>query len=103
MCRWVLKFDPEAGLDMFVQISHFFPPSIALPILTAHSPTAVAPYLEACLHNGTASHQDYDHEVATLHLKAALEAEKEADPGHEEDGDAHSHSRRAIDKVKLLV
>ena len=53
--RWILKADPEAGLEMFTQMNPPLAPATVLPILTAQAPLLCAPYLESAIHAGTAT------------------------------------------------
>ena len=55
LCRWILKADPEAGLEMFTEMNPPLAPATVLPILTAQAPLLCAPYLESAIHAGTAT------------------------------------------------
>ena len=55
LCRWILKADPEAGLEMFTQMNPPLAPATVLPILTAQAPLLCAPYLESAIHAGNAT------------------------------------------------
>lgn len=37
-CRWILKQDPEAGIEMFVRLYPEVNPSVVLPILSSFGP-----------------------------------------------------------------
>ena len=50
--RWIVRADPEAGLEMFTEMSPALAPEAVLPILTAEVPQLCAPYLEAALQVG---------------------------------------------------
>ena len=80
LCRWILKADPEAGLEMFIQMEETFAPRAALSILTAQAPTLCAPYLESALANGTALPEDYHNDLAGIYLRNIL-GKEEADRG----------------------
>lgn len=85
---------------MFIQISHIVSPSLALSILTSHASQLVGPYLEACLENGSAIHKEFDHELANVYLKTALEKE-----GADSDGQSQTFlgEDEALQKLKNLV
>ena len=70
--RWILEADPEAGLEMFVQVKPPVPPAVVLPILSARAPALCAPFLESALAAGTASPADHANDLARLYLRAAL-------------------------------
>ncbi|KAK9829459.1 hypothetical protein WJX72_005979 [[Myrmecia] bisecta] len=74
--RWILKADPEAGLEMFIQMEPPLPPATVLPVLTAQAPALCAPYLEAVLHNGVADAAEFHDELALIYLRRLLEDEK---------------------------
>lgn len=60
LCRWILRADPEAGLEMFVQLEDGLPPSVALPILTAQV-SIVSQSLHEFLTAWGAGQQDLTH------------------------------------------
>ena len=51
--RWIVRADPEAGLEMFTEMRPPLAPEAVLPILTAEVPQLCAPYLEAALKVGS--------------------------------------------------
>ncbi len=75
MChvRWIVRADPEAGLEMFTEMRPALPPETVLPILTNEVPTLCAPYLEAALEMGLASPAKFNNELALIYLRMAKE------------------------------
>ena len=80
--RWILRADPEAGLEMFIQMEEALPPAAALPILTAQAPSLCAPYLETALANGTASAKEYHNDLAGIYLRTLLGRARGGENGH---------------------
>ena len=66
---------------MFAQLGDVLSPPTALSLLTAQAPELCAPYLEVSLENGVASHEEFDHELASIYLRAALDARDDDDQG----------------------
>ena len=66
---------------MFAQLGDVLSPPTALSLLTAQAPELCAPYLEVSLENGVASHEEFDHELASIYLRAALDAKENDDQG----------------------
>lgn len=75
MCsrRWIVRADPEAGLEMFTEMRPALAPETVLPILTNEVPTLCAPYLEAALDMGLASPAKFHNELALIYLRMAKE------------------------------
>lgn len=71
--RWIVRADPEAGLEMFTEMRPALPPETVLPILTNEVPTLCAPYLEAALEMGLASPAKFHNELALIYLRMAKE------------------------------
>ena len=72
LCRWILKADPEAGLEMFTQMNPPLAPATVLPILTAQAPLLCAPYLESAIHAGTATAEVGKQKPAISNLRSVL-------------------------------
>ncbi len=64
--RWIVRADPEAGLEMFTEMRPALAPETVLPILTNEVPTLCAPYLEAALDMGLASPAKFHNELALI-------------------------------------
>lgn len=72
-CRWIVRADPEAGLEMFTEMRPALAPETVLPILTNEVPTLCAPYLEAVLDKGLATPAKFHNELALIYLRMAKE------------------------------
>ena len=100
--RWILKSDPEAALDMFIQLGPIFPPSAALPLIHSQAPNLCASYLESSLEAATASHEDYDQELAGIYLRYALDdPSTEGDISHGTHLDKGSSHQESEDEKTL--
>ncbi|BDA43540.1 Vam6/Vps39-like protein [Coccomyxa sp. Obi] len=71
--RWIVRADPEAGLEMFTEMRPALAPETVLPILTNEVPTLCAPYLEAALDMGLASPAKFHNELALIYLRMTKE------------------------------
>lgn len=103
-CRWILKADPEAGLEMFTQMGEGFAPRAALSVLTAQAPALCAPYLESALENGTASPSDYHNDLAGIYLRTLLKPDpKQTGKAPRPEPPADLSVTPTIDKTVLLI
>lgn len=71
--RWIVRADPEAGLEMFAEMRPPLAPETALSILASEAPNLAAPYLQAALASGAARPEVFDTELALIYLRSALE------------------------------
>ena len=102
--RWVLQADPEAGLDMFVQLRPPLAPATVLPVLRGVSPTLCAPYLEAALAAHVASRETYETELAVMYLQALLEGGSWPEGTSKADlGGVFTHEPRCAEASYLLA
>ncbi|KAL4436979.1 hypothetical protein ABPG75_004118 [Micractinium tetrahymenae] len=67
--KWILRADPDAGLEMFSNMQPPLPPSAALPMLTSYAPHLAGPYLEGALASGAAPPEQYEQELARIYLE----------------------------------
>lgn len=74
--RWIVRADPEAGLEMFTGMQPPLAPEVALSILTSEAPSLCAPYLQAALASSTAAPEVFHTELALIYLRSALEQHK---------------------------
>lgn len=74
--RWIVRSDPEAGLEMFTGMQPPLAPEVALPILASEAPALCAPYLQAALASNTAAPEKFHTELALIYLRSALEQHK---------------------------
>lgn len=77
MYRWILKADPEAGLEMFIQMKKDFESRSALSVLTAQAPSLCAPFLESALNNGNARASEYHNDLAGIYLRELLNTDSQ--------------------------
>ena len=91
-CRWIVRADPEAGLEMFTEMQPPLAPEVALPILTSEAPSLCAPYLQAALASNTAAPERFHTELALIYLRSTLEQHKHggAAAAEEQRGELHS-------------
>ena len=82
--RWIVRADPEAGLEMFTGMKPPLAPEVALPILTSEAPSLCAPYLQAALAANTAAPEVFHTELALIYLRSALEQHKPGSTPREE-------------------
>lgn len=66
---WILKVDPEAGLEAFLHLKPPLDPRVVLPILEAHAPRLQSQYLEGAMRLGIASVQDFHTELLLIYLQ----------------------------------
>ncbi|KDD71478.1 hypothetical protein H632_c4947p0, partial [Helicosporidium sp. ATCC 50920] len=72
--RWILRADPEAGLEMFSAQNARLPPEVVVPVLAAYTPHLAVPYLEAALESGRADPGgNFEQQLAALYLDVLKE------------------------------
>lgn len=72
--KWILKKDPEAGVDMLVQLYPSIDPSAVMPLLTPFGTELAARYLDCILEEDPGQQLMYEKELGMLYLQQLLGA-----------------------------
>ncbi|KAL4522617.1 hypothetical protein Ndes2526A_g01018 [Nannochloris sp. 'desiccata'] len=67
--KWILKQDPEAGIEMFVRLYPEVNPSVVLPILSSFGPELAASYLSKIVDEAGAEERMFHQDLAVLYLQ----------------------------------
>ena len=70
--RWIVAADPEAGVQMLLDLKPPPAPDAALAVLRSAAPGLAATYLEQALAVGVADHATHDKDLLAMYIKACL-------------------------------